>query len=157
SVSAGGDIVYLVHPDDVGAFLRAHHRLRFAGHNVAFDFWVLVQHLRARGDTEAERLWWAVAEGNRLHDSMLLDMLVRLAEADAYPVGRNLGELAEEYAGMTLDKDDPYRTRYAEVIGRDWDGVEEGFFAYAAKDAAATQAVYPLVRQRAGRALAPYE
>ena len=156
SVSAGGDVVYLVHPDDVAAFLRAHQRLRFVAHNVAFDFWVLVHQLRTRGDAETERLWWAVAETNRLHDSMLLDMLVRLAEADAFPVARDLGALASEYAGLAVDKDDPFRMRYTEVIGRDWNGVEEGFFAYAARDAAAEQVIYPLVRERACRALAAY-
>src|SRR5262249_43495901 len=120
-----------------------------AGHNVTFDFWVILQHLRLRGDTEGERLWWAIAENNRLHDSMLLDMLVRLAESDEEPVGRNLGELAQEYAGFVIDKEDPYRKRYGEIIGQNWDMVEEGFFQYGAKDAAATLTVYPQVRNRA--------
>jgi hypothetical protein len=84
---------------------------------------------------------------------MLLDMLVRLARSDNYPAPRNLGEVAREYADLQVDKDDPYRTRYAEIIGKNWDDVEEGFFTYAIKDAIVTRPAYLSLRKRA-RALA---
>src|SRR5262249_14218409 len=65
-------------------------------------------------------------EGNRLHDSMLLDMLLRLARDDTFPRPRDLAVVAGEYAGLVVDKADPYRKRYGEILGRDWAGVEEG-------------------------------
>ena len=87
---------------------------------------------------EAIECWWAIAEEGRLHDSMLLDALVRLARSGAYPSHRDLGTVAGEYAGLAVNKDDPYRLRYAEIIGRPWDQVEPGFFRYAIGDSIAT-------------------
>ena len=93
--------------------------------------------------------WWAVAEENRLHDSMLLDALVRLARDDSYPGMRDLGTVVREYTGLTISKDDPYRLRYGEIIGRDWDRLEVGFFEYAVKDAIVTRLAYQVILERA--------
>jgi DNA polymerase I-like protein with 3'-5' exonuclease and polymerase domains len=122
-------------------------------HHAAFDFWVLVRHLRELHDEQAEAMLWQTADDNRLHDSMVLDMLTLLAESDAYPRPRSLGELASEYAGVILDKEDPHRERFGELIGQNWDTAEAGFFTYAAKDTVATSLVYPLVRKRARQAI----
>ena len=89
-----------------------------------------------------------IAEADRMHDTMLLDELIRLARTDAYPRPRDLGVVALEYAGLEIDKDDPYRLRYAEIIGRDWATVERGFFDYAVKDPIATLAAYRAMRRR---------
>jgi hypothetical protein len=83
------------------------------------------------------------------HDSMLLDMLVRLARDDTYPHPRDLGVVAREYAGLEVRKEDPYRTRYGEIIGQDWGTVEEGFFVYGIKDAIATRPAYLAIRKQA--------
>jgi hypothetical protein len=149
SASAGAQVNRLIHPDDVGAFLLAHRGLRFVGHNVGFDFWVVEDHLRRRGAEEARRAWWAVAEDGRLHDSMLLDMLLRLARDDSFPEPRNLAVVALQYGGLEVDKDDPYRLRYGETLGRDWAEVEEGFFRYAVKDALVTRPAYLALREQA--------
>ena len=84
-----------------------------------------------------------------MHDTMLLDELIRLARTDAYPVARDLGVVALEYAGMEIDKDDPFRLRYGEIIGRDWAAVERGFFDYAVKEPIATLAAYHPIRAEA--------
>jgi DNA polymerase family A len=149
TASAGADANVIIHPDDVGAFVLAHRDLHFICHNVDFDFWVVEDHLRRRGEEEARRAWWEVPETNQLHDSMILDMLVRLARDDSHPVQRNLAVVAKEYAGLEIDKDDPYRTRYAEIIGKDWATVEEGFFSYAIKDAIVTRPAYLAIREQA--------
>ena len=39
-----------------------------------------------------------------MHDTMLLDELIRLGPTDAYPRPRNLAEVALEYAGLEIDK-----------------------------------------------------
>src|SRR5262249_25217479 len=130
SASAGEQDSCLIHPDDLGRFVLAHKCLHWICQNIAFDFWVTERHLRVRGERQALEAWRGSAAGNRLHDSMLLDMLVRLARDDSYPNPRDLAALARQYAGLEISKDDPYRMRYAEIIGRDWDEVEEGFFTY---------------------------
>jgi hypothetical protein len=148
SVSAGERDSCLIHPDDIGRFILGHKGMHFVGHNSAFDFWVVEEHLRRRGEEEARQAWWAIAEHNRLHDSMLLDMLVRLARNDSYPTPRDLAVVARTYADLQITKDDPYRMRYGEIIGKDWDDVESGFFDYAIKDAIVTKAAYPEIRKQ---------
>jgi DNA polymerase I-like protein with 3'-5' exonuclease and polymerase domains len=149
SASAGEQDSCLIHPGDVGRFVLAHRGLHWIGHNSPFDFWVVEQHLRRRGEEEARKAWWQIAEQNRLHDSMYLDMLVRLARDDSYPDPRDLGSVARHYAGLEITKDDPYRMRYAEIIGKDWDEVEEGFFQYGIKDAIVTRPTYLAIRKQA--------
>jgi hypothetical protein len=149
SASAGDRDSCLIHPDDVGQFVLAHWDLHLVCHNAAFDFWAVEDHLRRRGEEEARRAWWEIAEANRLHDSMLLDMLVRLARDDSFPDPRNLAVVTKHYAGLEVDKEDPYRLRYGEIIGRDWGAVEEGFFRYAIKDAIVTRPTYLAIRRQA--------
>jgi site-specific DNA-methyltransferase (adenine-specific)/site-specific DNA-methyltransferase (cytosine-N4-specific) len=148
SVSSGEQHV-LIHPDDLGRFLLAHQGLRFVCQNAAFDFWVVEQHLRRCGEEEARRAWWAVADAGRLHDTMLLDALVRLAKDDAHPRSLPLDVLAREYAGLDVAKDDPHRLRFAEIIGKDWETVEEGFFTYAIADAIVTHPIHAELRRQA--------
>src|SRR5262249_2308631 len=86
---------------------------------------------------------------NRLHDSMLLDMLVRLARDDSYPDPRDLAVVAREYTGLEIDKNDPFRMRYGEIIGKDWDQVEEGFIKYGIKDVIVLKPAYMTMRKQA--------
>src|SRR5262249_44897867 len=116
AASAGAEDSCLIHPQDLGRVLLAHQHLPFVGHNIAFDHWVIVRQLAARGEDAALAAWWRLAESGRLHDSMLLDMLVRLAEDDTFPDPRNLEVIARAYAGLAIDKDDPYRLRYGEIL-----------------------------------------
>jgi hypothetical protein len=148
SASSGAEHC-LIHPDRLGEFIKLHGDRHLVFHNVAFDFWVVVEHLAARGEAEALATWWAIADTDRMHDTMLLDELIRLARTDAYPRPRNLAEVADEYAGMKIDKSDPYRLRYAEIIGRDWATVERGFFEYAVKDPIATLTAYQAMYSKA--------
>jgi hypothetical protein len=148
SASAGDDANCVIHPDDVGKFILAHRRLHFICHNAAFDFWVLAEHLRRRGEDESLRAWWEAAAQNRLHDWMLLDMLVRLARDDGYPDPRDLAAVARHYTGMHITKDSPYRIRYGEIIGKDWADVEEGYFEYGVKDAVVTRPAYLAIRKQ---------
>jgi hypothetical protein len=149
SASAGDTDNCLVHPDDVGTFILAHKGLHWICHNAAFDFWVVERHLCERGEKQALQAWWDIVSNIRLHDSMLLDALVRLARDDSYPKMRDLAVVAKLYAGMEISKDDPFRTRYGEIIGMDWETVEDGFFSYAVKDAIVTKPTYLAIRKQA--------
>ena len=143
---------FIVHPDDLPVFILAHRDLRIVFHNVAFDFWVVHRHLKAQKQQEALTAWKDLLRRRRLHDTMLLDMLLRLAldsaNSEELPP-RNLGELAKEHLGIQLNKESPYRKRFAELIGVDWSKVDPGFFKYAAADAVATARVYPVLRRLA--------
>lgn len=142
SVSDGREH-YLIHPDDLGAFALSHVDARIIFHNVAFDFWVVHRHLADGGEDEALRAWVSLARRRRFHDTMLLDMLLTIASGSSSEVRpRNLGVVAKEYAGLELDKEDPYRMRYGELIESDWSDVDSGFFRYAIKDAIATARAY---------------
>jgi 3'-5' exonuclease len=149
SASASDRDSCLVHPDDVGKFVLAHKSMHWVCHHAAFDFWVVESHLRLRGENDALQAWWGIADKNRLHDSMLLDMLVRLAANDSYSEPRDLAAVARHYAGLEIAKNDPYRTRYGEIIGKDWATVDAGFFTYAVKDAIATRPTYLAIRKKA--------
>src|SRR5207249_2508476 len=61
SASAGDRASCLIHPDDVGNFVLAHQSLQFTCHHAAFDFWVVEQHLRKRGEEQARQVWWEIA------------------------------------------------------------------------------------------------
>jgi DNA polymerase I-like protein with 3'-5' exonuclease and polymerase domains len=133
SVSNGTEN-YLLHPSRLAEFLEKHKDKHYAMFNCAFDFWVMVNFLSERESLPL----WEIAEGNRLHDAMLLDSLYRLAENDEYPSPRNLAIVAKRWCRMEVNKEDPYRLRYGEIIGKDIDEVEEGFATYAIKDTIVT-------------------
>jgi hypothetical protein len=156
SACAGGSAACLVHPDQVGAFILAHPRARYVFFNVAFDFWVVDRHLSSRGEVAARRLWWAACDESRMCDAMLLDMLIELARSGAETKRRDLAAVGRQYARLEISKDDPYRLRYGEIIGRDWDELEEGFFAYAIKDAIVTFHAYRKMTLEANRLMAEF-
>lgn len=145
---------FLIHPDDIRAFVVAHSHCHFAAHNCGFDFWVVLHHLR--GDVAAQELWWHVVDEDRLHDTMILDGLLRLAQSDAYPRPRDLGTLSSAYADLTIDKADPCRMRYGSILGRPWEEVERCFFDYAVSDAIVTFRVWEELTRRVSQCLDAY-
>lgn len=155
--SAAGPSVWLLRPSQLADFLLAAAAEHFVLHNAAFDFWVVDRHLRECGRHDALRAWWAACGAGRMHDTMRLDQLLRLAafrrgqpgQAADWLRQRDLGAVAREYARLELDKQDPYRLRYGELIGADWSAAEPGFFQYAAKDPLATALVWRRLHERA--------
>jgi hypothetical protein len=156
----------VIHADDIGAFLLDHQHEFLVGHNVAFDFWVIDEHLARRGEDQARRMLWDACHEGRLFDTQLLDMLIQLgtdqfrkdpskgnsAVKKVYP--GNLAEVAADYTAVQIDKEDPYRLRFAELIGipKDaWGSVDRGFFDYAIRDAVATRRLYPALAEEALR------
>lgn len=147
-----------IHPSKVGEFLWQHRREHFVGHNIAFDFWAL--HDLLRESKSRQRLLWDCGSENRLHDTMVLDQLMQLATGKYHRIGgskggddvklvpRNLAAACEQYALPLVDKDDPYRLRFGELLDlseSDLDAHPEfaaGFAAYALGDVIATYELY---------------
>ena len=131
---------HFIHPDHLAQFVQQHSQAYWCCHNAVFDFWVTAQHLQA--DPAALAAWWDIAGTSRLLCTMLLDQLIRLAQIDTEPINRDLATVAAEYCpGVHLDKADPYRLRYGELIGlpaEAWEDMEPGFWQYAARDPIAT-------------------
>lgn len=150
-----GETTIVLKPHEIDSFLAAHSSHTFVCHNAAFDFWVL--------ESVTQRVWNLV-ESDRFHDTMLLDMLIRLAkglgeskvgsdDGKLYPQG--LGKLCSIYAkqlqlSFDVDKESPYRLKFAELLKvQDWTKADQGFFEYAAADPYATVKIYKLLKDEA--------
>lgn len=127
---------FLVHPDQGERFIKLHADAEVVGHNLAFDAAVLDQAYPSLS------VVWDWVEQGRAHDTMLLDMLIRLARRDEYPKPHSLAEVAAVYCKLQISKDDPYRLRYAEIIGKPLHEIDQGFRDYAIKDAVVTWRVW---------------
>ena len=155
-IASDGRQHVLIHPDDVGEFLLTHSQAEFVCHNVAFDFWVIHEHLTETGEVDALNFWLHLVKVHRLHDTMLLDILLRLARGAGVNNDetrgvepRNLAVVTRFYTGLEISKEDPYRLRFGELIDCDWETADPGFFQYAIKDAICTLLVYQIVRSQA--------
>ena len=104
-------------------------------------------------------VWRELADRDQLHDTMLLDQLIALAKSDADPRSRSrsrdLGLVASEFTDIRLDKNDPYRLRYSELLDADWSKAKKGFFEYAVNDALATIRVWKAMKQEAMKSVSP--
>jgi DNA polymerase I-like protein with 3'-5' exonuclease and polymerase domains len=141
----------LIRPEDLQAFIDLHSQADFVAHNASFDFAVVRKALKD------PLPWVEVAHSGRLHDTMILDALIRLARDDSYPNPRDLGTLSKLYLGVVIDKEDPFRLRYSELLDRSWDSVDVGFFRYAIKDAIATRKLWDVLRRIAADLIKPFE
>jgi len=142
----------ILKPDQIGPWILAHHGQHIVGHNLSFDFWVVDQHLRRRGEHAAADLWWDMVEAGRMHDTLILDQLISLATQGPRRLPRrNLAVVAKQECKLELDKEDPYRVRYGELIdfGFDHGHTEPGFWEYAIKDSIVTAQVYRRQFQKA--------
>jgi hypothetical protein len=141
----------LIRPGDLQDFIDAHDQAEFVAHNAAFDFEVIRSSLRD------PKRWVEITDQGRLHDTMIADALVRLGSDDSYPQNRDLGTLAKIYLGVVIDKEDPFRLRYGELIGKPWEEAEAGFFSYAVKDAIATRKLWPILTAIAAKQISPFK
>lgn len=159
AVASDGVKTQVLHPDDLVKFLWAHRDVPFSCHNAAFDFWMVERFLRAHGSERDIKSWWRKCEDGLLHCSAIMDYLVRLAKGEGETYAdeeafrfRNLGEVAHAYAGVAVDKTDPYRMRYGEIKDKKFKDVsDKGFFEYAALDAFAQAKVWPVLYAEAKR------
>jgi hypothetical protein len=121
-----GQRLVLIHPSQVADFLQQHRSQHLVAHNLAFDFWVLHQHLEG---SLTQRQLWSSVDADRWHDSLILDMLLQLATGryhrvagagageDVRLIPANLSVAAESVGLPPISKDDPYRLRFGELLG----------------------------------------
>jgi hypothetical protein len=128
----------VVRPIDAADFVLAHAGCDLIAHNWAFDFHVLREQFTQQGRGDAVEALLVAGDECRLHDLMWLDALYRLALYDLPPIPRDLGKVVAEYSALRLNKNCPFRLRYAETIDADWNSLDEGFFVYAVSDSIAT-------------------
>jgi DNA polymerase I-like protein with 3'-5' exonuclease and polymerase domains len=156
----------VLRPDQVEEFIRLHDGHEFVGHNVRFDYWVLMQHLEKEraelhGDfwkpEAAMRMLREMADEGRLHDTKILDFLLQLAREHNFSVvrSRSLADLVKERLGKDMPKDQ-YRMEYASIIGKPWEEVDRGFFDYAVRDVVGTFQLYKILAAEARLAAAHY-
>ncbi|MFM7316638.1 MAG: hypothetical protein ACKO5E_06790, partial [bacterium] len=160
-----GNTLAIIHPDDLEAFFIMHRHDHFVTHKVDFDFWVFDKFFSSRSSPAKQILWDCCNEG-RLHCSMILDKLVRLADSSltgahkGFVKNRNLSEVSRTWSHVRPDKEDPYRLRFGELKGLDktaFQSVDEGFFKYAAEDAIAVWTIYPELVAHAENLLLDYQ
>ncbi len=172
---------FVLHPSEIAEWIVAHRDQHIVGHNFSFDFWVVARELKSQEASScgiafdapisldidvtkfepdpslALKIWWDMGDRGQFHDTMLLDLLITLAEgrgddgSDKLEV-RNLGLLAKQYCPkIVVNKEDPFRLRYHEIASipfEDWGNIDPGFFAYAMDDAKATHAIWKKVYLR---------
>lgn len=146
-----GQLHRLIHPRDIDAFVTAHRDSHFVAHNAVFDFDVLRAALHDRN------VWDAIADQGRLHCTLLLDRLIRLGRTDELSRYSDLGMLSETYLKIAIDKNDPYRLRYSELLDQPWEQADPGFFAYAIKDAIVTRKLWDVLTSIASKIAKPFE
>jgi DNA adenine methylase len=146
-----------ISPDQLATFVQCHRALHWVTFNGAFDFWAVEEYLRRHNEEQARLAWWAIAAEGRLHDAMFLDMLIRLAVDDSFPYRRDLAEVANESAGMVLDKGNPYRSRFGEILGKNLATVDRGFLDYAVTDAIATLRIWTALTKKAQSLMAAFD
>ena len=128
---------FIILPQDVGRFILQHRDCHVVCHNLSFDYFVTARHLRG---SDAGRAWFLMADQCRLHCSMTLSRLLDVALYDDMRRRKHdLGAVAERWSGIVLDKSDPYRHRFHELLSHDWSvPIETGFVSYAVADPFAT-------------------
>src|SRR5690606_15782825 len=113
-------------------------------HHGAYDITVALEH-----DPSLRPLFAAAGEEGRLHDTLILEKLIRIARGSAtedLTSGLTLADLAKKYAGMNLDKDER-RVTFDQFEGKRIEDVPGNYIEYAREDAEATLQVY--LEQRA--------
>ncbi len=111
---------------------------QLVGQNVAFDMAVIC----AQWPDLTPLVFKAYAE-DRVTCTTIRAKLIDIARGSREKNTRyDLGTLARRFADVAVDKEDPWRMRYAELISIPVDAWPEEARAYALLDAAATRAVY---------------
>ncbi|MGI9459883.1 MAG: DNA polymerase [Pirellulales bacterium] len=140
---------FVVATERLAEFLAIHEdkSMHFVFHNVRFDFAVIDQYLDRIGESDVRNVLWSAVDDHRVHDTMLLAVLISLANEDC-DIARSLADLCKAYLGLNLDKEG-YRCHFSEIQGKDWSEVDTGFFKYAVKDAIATWHLFSVLTHEA--------
>lgn len=115
--------------------------------NAPFDVAVLVRRF-----PELDGLFMRAYDEGRIRDVLTREKLLALETGNFRGEGLrfNLGAVADRRAGLEVDKNDPYRLRYGELLLVDVKDWPKEALEYARKDAEATYKVY--IAQESARA-----
>ncbi len=90
-------------------------------------------------------LWPLIVDAyanDRVVDVLTREKMIDMAEGTARGRKYNLGDVADRRASIEVNKDDPWRLRYIELLGREILGWPEGAGTYAIRDPWATFQVH---------------
>lgn len=148
--------------EQLGPFILVHQDRHLVGHNIAFDFWVIEDWLKKENLASARAVLWNMADKQQLHDTMLMDILVRIATGEANSgadddsdkqrtLRRSLDRVATAYGCFAVEKKNPYRLTFAKLLGEtDWSNPTlKGYFDYAIGDPYATLDIWNKLLPRA--------
>lgn len=107
------------------------------GHNVAYDLACLTSDY-----PDLMPLVWQAYREDRIHDTMLRQKLADIGRSRYRTRRYDLGSVSAIHGGPALNKDDPWRTRYAELENVPLAEWPEDAIRYALNDAEATRAAY---------------
>lgn len=107
------------------------------GHNVAYDLACLASNYPA-----LTPLIWQAYREDRIQDTMLRQKLADIGRGRYRTRRYDLGSVSQIHGGPQLNKDDPWRTRYAELEHVPLAEWPEAALKYALLDAEATRAAY---------------
>lgn len=107
------------------------------GHNVAYDLACL-----ASDYPELTPLVWQAYREDRIQDTMLRQKLADIGRGRYRTRRYDLGSVAAIHSDIRLNKDDPWRTRYAELEDVPLHQWPQEALTYALLDAEATRAAY---------------
>lgn len=107
------------------------------GHNVAYDLACLVSDY-----PDLTPLVWQAYREDRIHDTMFRQKLADIGRGRYRTRRYDLGSVSQIHGGPVLNKDDPWRTRYAELEHAPLADWPPEAIRYALLDAEATRAAY---------------
>jgi DNA polymerase I-like protein with 3'-5' exonuclease and polymerase domains len=147
---SNGVINLVVAESQINDFVGLYHEALWVGFNSQFDYNVILKKLMKYTGSSAVH-WMDIPKQGRLHDAMILDFLVNLAN-DSF-VGeakmRSLKDVTQDYLGYGLSKDDDIRLQFEKYRGRPLNELDPKFLAYAVKDAIATHFVFSEIYAKA--------
>lgn len=165
-----GTVAYVLGPCDVGRFLLLHAGCEFVAHNARFDYWVVLDELKRRNNQAAISMWESVADTGKLHCTMILDFLVRLATMTKPGVQRMRGlsdeGLGREY-GIWVDASKKHKPKkekgakkededltplmredFGKYLNTPLTWIPKDFLDYAVQDTVATMQLYKGLQQK---------
>lgn len=132
---SGGENVYYIKTDEIGAFLDTHSDSFMVLQNAPFDMDVLSKSL---GSSESI---YGMYDSNRVRDIGVLYRLSHLAENGFIPFKRNLALLSKIYLGEELIKDET-RENFGQFLGWNISDIPDNYLEYGAIDVIATYKIY---------------
>ncbi len=138
AVSDGVDH-YVLLPHDLHRFWFQHRECHVVMHNARFDVHATLKLFRQGGGAQ---VLMDMIDQQRIHCTQTLAQLIDIAEMDFIRTDKGayaLDAVAHRYTGAKLNKDNPFRLRFGELLGHNFDDpVDIEFIRYMVPDAVHT-------------------